>query len=195
MPTQYTKDVITLGQIYLGDNDKQTEDSRNQLNSYISQRIRGYVRQDITRETTKSKRFGVIKRKQEDEHDTGNSRVDTRRPKINTTKSISVIKGGTTVETINRVTKEVEDDIITRDEVIEMLIACKLRCHHCFKQMPLISQISRDEDMWTLDRIDNQGRHTRDNSVIACLACNLERGDRDMTRYLKYKNTTVTKNI
>ena len=33
----------------------------------------------------------------------------------------------------------------------------------------------RDEQQWTLDRIDNDKCHSDENTVISCLKCNLQR--------------------
>ena len=44
----------------------------------------------------------------------------------------------------------------------------------------------REPKQWTLDRIDNDKCHSKDNTVIACLKCNL---DRRVTNIDKFKFT------
>ena len=38
--------------------------------------------------------------------------------------------------------------------------------------------------MWTLDRIDNNIGHNRDNVVISCLACNLQKREEEVKKHL-----------
>jgi len=73
--------------------------------------------------------------------------------------------------------KEVYDEnmIITYDDIVEMLVACKIKCHYCLSNMKIIYKLVRDDKQWTLDRIDNDLGHTRENTIICCLKCNLQR--------------------
>ena len=49
----------------------------------------------------------------------------------------------------------------------------------------------RDPKQWTLDRIDNRLGHSCANTVVACLACNLQRGDRDQEQFKFGKSLKV----
>lgn len=73
--------------------------------------------------------------------------------------------------------KEVYDEkcFITYNDVVEMLVACKLKCHYCSANMKIIYKLVRDDKQWSLDRIDNDYGHTRENTIICCLKCNLQR--------------------
>lgn len=61
------------------------------------------------------------------------------------------------------------------DGTIERLLACDLACYYCRQRMKVLYSKSRDPLQWTLDRIDNALSHTIDNTVVACMACNLKR--------------------
>ena len=53
----------------------------------------------------------------------------------------------------------------------------------------------REPFQWTLDRIDNDDNHNKDNVVIACLDCNLKRRRRDADKFYFTKNLTIKKDI
>lgn len=75
----------------------------------------------------------------------------------------------------------------TMTEVIEMLVASKMRC--CYCRSGLV--IDGGYRQWSLDRIDNDRPHTRDNCVVSCLLCNLERRRMDHDRFTRGKRLTV----
>ena len=64
---------------------------------------------------------------------------------------------------------------ITLKDLIDILDKCKLKCHYCSSNIFILYDIVRDNKQWTLDRIDNDKGHNKDNVVIACLECNLKR--------------------
>lgn len=51
------------------------------------------------------------------------------------------------------------------------------KCIYCWKKMSLTCDYFADE-LLTVERKDNSLGHSCDNTVLACLRCNLERGDR-----------------
>jgi hypothetical protein len=73
--------------------------------------------------------------------------------------------------------KEVYDEkvFITYNDILEMLVACRIKCYYCLSNMKVIYKLVRDNQQWTLDRIDNDYGHTRENTIICCLKCNLQR--------------------
>ena len=84
------------------------------------------------------------------------------------------------------------DTLINLEEVLEKLVASKLRCVYCSKPVFVLYKNVRDPMQWTLDRIDNELSHTPENTCIACLKCNLQRRliDKDkftFTKKLKLK--------
>ena len=69
-----------------------------------------------------------------------------------------------------------EESMIMYDEVIEKLVISKLKCYYCRKDCLLMYENIREMSQWTLDRIDNDIGHYKENVVICCLKCNLKRG-------------------
>jgi len=59
--------------------------------------------------------------------------------------------------------------------IIEKLFTCKLECFYCKKKVMIIYPIVRESSQWSLERIDNNFGHNKNNVEIACLTCNLKR--------------------
>ena len=51
----------------------------------------------------------------------------------------------------------------------------------------------RESKQWTLDRIDNNIGHNKDNVVICCLECNLKRGTIDDKKFKFTKQMRIIK--
>jgi hypothetical protein len=83
-----------------------------------------------------------------------------------------------------------EEEFITLDETIEKLVCSQMRCKYCNIQIKLFYKIQREDSQWTLDRIDNDRPHTKDNVIISCLKCNLKRRciDKDKFEFTKKLN-------
>jgi len=88
-----------------------------------------------------------------------------------------------------------ELNFITIDNLIEMLVICKLKCVYCKFDTELIYSTVRSKKQWTLDRIDNSYGHNNDNVKISCLKCNLDRRDINQTKFIFSKGLTITKLI
>ena len=86
-----------------------------------------------------------------------------------------------------------KDHIITFSEVIELLHESNMCCLYCSENVFILYEISREYKQWTLDRIDNDKGHTKDNVVIACLECNLKRRKRSKDSFFFQKNLTITR--
>lgn len=67
------------------------------------------------------------------------------------------------------------DTFITTEETIEKLVVSQLKCKYCLCDLKLVYTTKRDDEQWTLDRIDNDLPHTKDNVLVSCLKCNLKR--------------------
>lgn len=83
---------------------------------------------------------------------------------------------------------------ITYDQILEKMVASKMRCYYCNQQILLFYKKKREPLQWTLDRIDNTHGHNDDNVVISCLKCNLERRTRDDKKFLFSKKMRIIKN-
>ena len=86
-----------------------------------------------------------------------------------------------------------EAEFIAFDDVIELLNACDLKCHYCSCETYLLYEFVREMKQWSLDRIDNDIGHNKNNVVIACLECNLKRRRTNKDAFFMTKNLTITK--
>ena len=93
--------------------------------------------------------------------------------------------------------KERNDDtkLITFEETTEKLVESKLQCYYCKQNVCIFYDDVRQQNQWTLDRLDNSIGHFKDNVVISCLKCNLKRRctDSDRFKYSKKFNHIVKK--
>jgi len=86
-----------------------------------------------------------------------------------------------------------KDQLITFDEVVEKLVASKLKCCYCSCQIMLIYKNVREPTQWTLDRKDNDLCHSCDNTVISCLKCNLQRRVTNVDKFEFTKKLKIQK--
>jgi len=82
---------------------------------------------------------------------------------------------------------------ITYDDIVEMLVASKLKCHYCRSNMKIIYKLVRDNQQWSLDRIDNDYGHTKENTIICCLKCNLQRRCINKDKFEFTKKMTIVR--
>lgn len=76
-----------------------------------------------------------------------------------------------------------ESIFINYEETIEKLLISKLKCKYCNTQIKILTNKYRDDFQWTLERIDNNIGHTKDNVIISCLKCNLKRKNSNMDNF------------
>ena len=76
-------------------------------------------------------------------------------------------------------------------EVIKLLNECNLHCHYCSADIYILYEIVREMKQWTLDRIDNDIGHNKNNLVIACLECNLKRKRTNKDKFMFTKNMKI----
>lgn len=79
---------------------------------------------------------------------------------------------------------------ISFDELIDLLVMSRMQCKYCSKQMFILYEKQREKVQWTLDRINNDQGHNKDNLIVACLDCNLRRRrlDADKFKFTKQMN-------
>jgi hypothetical protein len=89
------------------------------------------------------------------------------------------------------VRKEIHEPttLINLEHVLEKLVGSQLTCCYCSKPILVLYKNVREPTQWTLDRIDNALGHTRDNTCISCLKCNLQR------RVMNAEKFTFTKKL
>ena len=86
-----------------------------------------------------------------------------------------------------------ESLIIKLEDVIEKLLIAKLKCYYCYKEIFVIYKNVRDNMQWTLDRKDNDLCHSKENTLISCLKCNLQRRVTDVDKFTFTKHLRIKK--
>jgi 5-methylcytosine-specific restriction endonuclease McrA len=85
------------------------------------------------------------------------------------------------------------DKFIDLNTVITKLYDCNLECYYCKDKMFLLYEMAREMKQWSVDRIDNNLGHNRDNIVMACLDCNLKRRRKGKDAFLFTKQLNIVK--
>tara|TARA_B100000524_G_scaffold83518_2_gene38558 strand:+ start:1986 stop:2792 length:807 start_codon:yes stop_codon:yes gene_type:complete len=86
-----------------------------------------------------------------------------------------------------------KQDFIDYESLVQMMVESKMKCFYCKCDMYLIYEKVRQMNQWTLDRIDNNIGHNKNNLVIACLECNLKRRNIDKDKFLFTKRLNIKK--
>lgn len=79
--------------------------------------------------------------------------------------------------------------------VIHQLLESNLDCFYCKKKVQIIYENVREPLQWSLERIDNEMGHNKDNVKIACLSCNLRRRTMYHERFIFTKQMCNIKKI
>jgi hypothetical protein len=85
------------------------------------------------------------------------------------------------------------DNFIDFHCVINKMIECELKCRYCICEMSVLYDITREMKQWSVDRIDNDKGHNKDNFHLACLECNLKRRRRTDEKFLFTKQLKLIK--
>ena len=86
-----------------------------------------------------------------------------------------------------------EAEFINLEQVINLLQETKLKCHYCSCETFLLYEIVREMKQWSLDRINNDIGHNKNNLVIACLECNLKRRRTNKDSFMFTKNLKIVR--
>ena len=89
--------------------------------------------------------------------------------------------------------KLIENLLINFNNVLDLMIESKNICYYCKNCVQVLYENVREPKQWTLDRIDNDKGHNKNNVVIACLACNLRRRTMYHERYVFTKQLNIIK--
>lgn len=82
---------------------------------------------------------------------------------------------------------------ISYEDTLEKLVISKLKCHYCRHSVLIMFRDRREKYQWTLDRLDNTLCHSKDNTVISCLECNLQKRRRDEKKFKFSKQMRLIK--
>lgn len=85
------------------------------------------------------------------------------------------------------------DSFISLEECYSKLLTSNLNCYYCKRNVVLLYNLSRQDNQWTLERINNSIGHSNDNTVVACLDCNLKRGTRNSDSFQFAKQLVIKK--
>ena len=77
--------------------------------------------------------------------------------------------------------------------VIYKMIECELKCRYCKCEMSILYDITREMKQWSVDRVDNDKGHNKDNFHLACLDCNLKRRRKTDEKFLFTKQLNIIK--
>jgi hypothetical protein len=82
-----------------------------------------------------------------------------------------------------------ENKFISFQEVIFLMNKEEIKCYYCKCFMFILYEFARENKQWSLDRIDNELGHNKDNIVLSCLECNLKK------RKIRKESFLFTKNL
>jgi len=85
------------------------------------------------------------------------------------------------------------DTLINLQDVLLKLDESNLTCYYCSKPILVLYKNVREPLQWTLDRLDNALSHTKDNTCISCLKCNLQRRVMDVDKFTFTKKLKINK--
>lgn len=95
---------------------------------------------------------------------------------------------------IDKTKYELNDtEFITYDYVLELLTESRLQCYYCKKDIYILYKKVRQNNQWTIDRIDNDIGHNKNNCVISCLRCNIQRRLTNEKKFLFTKQMRIVK--
>ena len=82
---------------------------------------------------------------------------------------------------------------INKQQLVQKLVESKLQCFYCKTNLVFFYRKMKQENQWTLDRIDNYMGHNYNNVLISCLNCNLQRGNINKDKFLFTKEMVIHK--
>jgi hypothetical protein len=82
---------------------------------------------------------------------------------------------------------------IDTEYIIQKLMNCNMQCYYCNCQIVVLYEIVRELKQWSVDRVNNNEGHNKENLVIACLNCNLKRRTTNSNKFLFTKQLNLIK--
>lgn len=84
-------------------------------------------------------------------------------------------------------------DFVSYNDVLTLLNESNMKCYYCNCETYLLYEIVREMKQWSLDRINNDIGHNKNNLVICCLECNLKRRRTNKDAFFFTKNLKIHK--
>jgi len=85
------------------------------------------------------------------------------------------------------------EKLVNLENVLQLMTESENLCYYCKEKVQVLYEYVREPKQWTLERMDNNYGHNKDNVVIACLSCNLRRKTMFHERYLFTKQLNIVK--
>ena len=82
---------------------------------------------------------------------------------------------------------------LTYEDVLISLRTSELKCYYCSDEIFILYDTSREGKQWSIDRIDNNKGHNKNNYYISCLDCNLKRRCQNDEKFLFTKQLSIKK--
>lgn len=79
------------------------------------------------------------------------------------------------------------------DCVLKKLIDSNMQCFYCKCEVLILYEIVRELTQWSVDRINNDEGHNKDNFIISCLNCNIKRRTTNSNKFLFTKQLNLIK--
>jgi hypothetical protein len=76
---------------------------------------------------------------------------------------------------------------------LQLITESELLCYYCACDIYIFYTFVRESKQWSLDRINNDLGHNKNNCVIACLECNLKRRRTNINAFMFTKNMKIIK--
>ena len=84
-------------------------------------------------------------------------------------------------------------NLVDTSFVVRLLLDSQLQCFYCKEPVNLLYKTVRDPKQWTLERVDNNYGHIKENVEISCLSCNIKRRTMYFEKYRFTKQTIFVK--
>ena len=86
-----------------------------------------------------------------------------------------------------------ESLFIDLEYILNLLNEVDFKCYYCNNFVKIFYKHVRESDQWSIERIDNNFGHNKNNVTIACLNCNLKRKTMYHERFKFTKQLQVVK--
>jgi hypothetical protein len=88
-----------------------------------------------------------------------------------------------------------ESKFIDITSILQKLIDNNMQCYYCNINVVILYEIVRELTQWSVDRINNEEGHNKDNFVISCLNCNITRRKTNSNKFLLSKQLNLVKKV